>query len=135
MKYFLSFILLVGAVGLILFDHYNAEYWLTPPEKRVDTKWQQEVDKVVRETKRLQTAIYLIKDIELTTTDQQFKDLIDKSKVPFHKANKGKYKLKIQIMPWIEDMEYGYLIQHEFFDETNNKVFEFNADIKIGKLW
>lgn len=135
MKYLLSFLLIVGAGALIAYDQYNLEYWLTPPEKRVDAKWEKEVQKIVRESKRMQTAIYLLKDIEMITTDQQFKDLIDKSKVPFKKAKKGKYLLKIQIMPWIEEMEYGYLIQHELFDETNNKVFEFNSDIKIGKLW
>jgi hypothetical protein len=135
MKYILSFVLILSAGALIAYDQYNLEYWFTPPEQRAEAQWKKEVDKVVRETKKMQTAIYLIKDIQLITTDQQFKDLIDKTKIPFKKAKQGKYTLKIQIMPWIEDMHYGYLIQHEMFDETNNKVMEFNTDIKIGKLW
>lgn len=135
MKYIFSFILILCAAGLIAYDQLSLDYWLTPPEQRVDIKWKQEVTKVVRSSKKMQTAIYLIKSIEMVTTDQQFKDLIDKSKVPFKKANKGKYVLKIQIMPWILDMKYGYLIQHELFDETNNKVYEFNSDIEIGRLW
>lgn len=135
MKYFVSFILILCASALIAYDQLSLEYWFTPPEQRVDSKWKSEVEKAVRKSKQMQTAIYLIKSIEMSTTDQQFKDLIDKSKIPFKKANKGKYDLKIQIMPWILDMKYGYLIQHELFDETNNKIYEFNTDIEIGKLW
>lgn len=135
MKYILSFVLFLAAAGLIAYDQYNLEYWLTPPEKRAEVKWQKEVDKMVKQSKKMQTAIYLIKSIEMITTDQQFKELIDKSKIPFQKANKGKYDLKIQIMPWVEDMKYGYVIQHELFDETTNKVFEFSSNVEIGRLW
>lgn len=135
MKYVLSFILFLAAGGLIVYDQYNLEYWTTPPEQRAAMKWKAEVDKMLKVSKKLQTAIYLIKSIEMTTTDQDFKDLIDKTKSPFKKANKGKYDLKLQFMPYVEDMKYGYLIQHEFFDESNNKVIEFTSMIEIGKLW
>lgn len=135
MKYILSFLLFLSAGALIAYDQLHLEYWMTPPEKRAEVKWQKEVDKMIKQSKKMQTAVYLIKSIELTTTDGQFKELIDKSKVPFKKANKGKYDLKIQIMPWIEEMKYGYVIQHELFDETNNKVFEFSSNIEIGKMW
>ncbi len=135
MKYLISFILFLCASGLIAYDQLNLGYWSMAPEKRVDQKWQKEVQKAVSSSKKLQTALFLIKSIETTTTDQQFKDLIDKSKLPFTKAQQGKYDLKIQILPWILDMKYGYLIQHELFDEANNKVYEFNSDIEIGRLW
>jgi hypothetical protein len=135
MKYLLSFILFLAAGALIAYDQFHLEYWMTPPEKRAESKWKSEIEKTLKVSKKLQTAIYLIKSIEMTTTDQQFKDLIDKSKSPFKKANNGKYDLKLQFMPWIEEMKYGYLIQHEFFDETGNKVIEFTSNVEIGKLW
>lgn len=135
MKYFASFVLLFSAAALITYEQMNLKYWLTSPEERVNTKWKQDIENTVRVSKKLNTAIHLIKKIELTVTDSQFQSLITKSKIPFKKTDNGKYTLKIQVMPWIEDMNYGYLIQHEFFDETQNKVFEFNSNIDIGKLW
>ncbi len=138
MKYFVGFIFLIAAIGLVglhYYEQYDVEYWMTAPELRVEKKWKAELAKSLKHDKKLQTAIYLISDIEMTTTDQDFKDLIDKSKPPFKKAKNGKYVLKIQYMPWIEEMKYGYLIQHEFFDETDNKVNEFTYNIEIGRLW
>lgn len=138
MKYFISFLLFLGATGLVglhFYEKYDGEYWMTPPEQRAEMKWKAEIQKMLKFDKKLQTAIYLLSEIEMTTTDQSFKDLIDKTKSPFKKAKQGKYVLKIQFMPWIEDMKYGYLIQHEFFDETDNKVNEFTSNVEIGRLW
>lgn len=138
MKYIIGFLFILGALGLTglhFYEKYDVEYWITAPEKRVDQKWKAELTKMLKFDKKLQTGIHLLSDIQMTTTDQDFKDLIDKSKPPFKKAKNGKYVLKLQFMPWIEDMKYGYLIQHEFFDETDNKVNEFTFNIEIGRLW
>ena len=77
----------------------------------------------------------LLSKIDQSTTDQQFKEMIDQTPSPFKVVQKGKYTLKLQFMPWIEEMKYGYLIQHELFDANGNKVSEFNVNIDIGKLW
>jgi hypothetical protein len=135
MKYFLSFLLLLCAGGLIAFDHFNVSYWMLAPEKRVDMKWAYEVEKVEAKSPEIKTALLLLKDWKMATTDQQFKVLIDKSHAPFRKATKGGYTMEIQIMPWIEDMKYGYMIQHELFDSQNNKIKEFTVNFDIGYLW
>jgi hypothetical protein len=135
MKILFGFLLIALSAGMLAYDHYNISYWRTPPGIRASQKWQEEVDKVTAKSARLKTSLQLLKTIEMTTTDQQFKDMIDQTKKPFHQVQKGSYILKIQIMPWIEDMKYGYLIQHDLFDSTNNKVSEFNVNVDIGRLW
>lgn len=135
MRVLLAFLLFVLAGAVIAYDHYDIAYWRTPPEVRADQKWAREIAKVKSKSKKISKELQLLNKIELVTTDQQFKDLIDKSHPPFKKTNKGNYVLKVQIMPFMEDMKYGYLIQHEIFDQTENKVTEFNINIDIGYLW
>ncbi len=135
MRILLGLSLFACAGAFIAYDHFDLAYWRTPPEVRVDQKWSAEIKKIMSKSKKISKELQLLKDFDMVTTDQQFKDLIDKSHPPFKKTFKGTYILKIQIMPFIEDMKYGYLIQHEVFDKDNNKVDEFNINIDIGFLW
>lgn len=135
MKVLLSFLLFVGAGSLVAYEYFNLSYWRMEPAARVDLKWNREIEKLEAKSAKLKTALLLLKEWKMTTTDQQFKDMIDQSHPPFRQATQGRYTLEIQIMPWIEDMKYGYLIQHELFDSNKNKVDEFNINIDIGYLW
>ncbi len=98
-------------------------------------KWKKEVAKNVSKSKTLQTTLPSLRKIDQTTTDQQFKEMIDATISPFKVTPGGNYLLKLQFMPWMEDMKYGYVIQHEVFDISGNKVSEFNVNIEIGRLW
>jgi len=135
MRVLLAFLLIVAALGVIAYDHYDLEYWRTPPAVRAQQKWESEVKNIISKSKKTALQLDIIKDIQMTTTDQQFKDMIDATKIPFHRSLKGVYTLKIQVMPWIEEMKYGYLIQHEVFEANGNKINEFNINVDIGRLW
>lgn len=135
MKIVFGFLLIVFASALVAYEHYNLSYWQTPPNVRASQKWKTEIEKITKKSNPLKTALLLLSKIEQTTTDQQFKDMIDQTASPFKTVQKGTYTLKLQFMPWIEEMKYGYLIQHELFDSKGNKVSEFNVNIDIGKLW
>ena len=135
MKFILGFFLIVFASALVAYDQLNISYWQKAPEVRASEKWKREVKRVSDQNNKLKTALLLLAKIDQTTTDQQFKEMIDRTPSPFKTVQKGKYILKLQFMPWIEDMKYGYLIQHELFDSNENKVSEFNINVDIGKLW
>jgi hypothetical protein len=135
MKILFGFLLIVLAGAIVAYEHFDISYWQTPPAVRASNQWKIEVEKVTNKSKQLKTALQLIKKIEQKTTDQQFKDMIDATTSPFRTVNNGTYDLKLQFMPWIEDMKYGYLIQHELFDSKGNKVSEFNVNVDIGRLW
>lgn len=135
MKFVFGFLLVVFASGLMSYEYFNLSYWQQAPSSRASEKWKSEIEKIFAKNAKLKTALLLLAKIEQTTTDQQFKEMIDATRSPFKIVNKGSYILKLQFMPWIEDMKYGYLIQHELFDLQGNKVSEFNVNIDIGKLW
>lgn len=135
MKILFGFILIQLAVLLAAYEHFHIGEWLVPPAARAAKKWKSEVVKNMSKSKTLQASLPSLYKIEQTTTDQQFKDMIDATASPFHIAAGGNYLLKLQFMPWMEDMKYGYVIQHEVFDVTGNKVSEFNVNIDIGRLW
>ncbi len=135
MKFIFGFFLIVFATALVAYDQFNISYWQKAPEIRAGEKWKYEIQKVSAQNAKLKTALLLLAKIDQTTTDQQFKEMIDKTPSPFKATPKGKYSLKLQFMPWIEEMKYGYLIQHELFDSNGNKVSEFNVNVDIGKLW
>lgn len=135
MKLLFGFILIQIAVLLAVYEHFHLGELLTPPAARAAKKWKSEVEKNVNKSKTLQTSLSSLNKIEQTTTDQQFKDMIDATASPFKIAGGGNYLLKLQFMPWMEDMKYGYIIQHEIFDISGNKISEFNVNIEIGRLW
>ena len=135
MKFVFGFFLIVFASGLIGYEYLNISYWQKSPSTRASEKWKSEIEKISTKNGKLKTALLLLAKIEQTTTDQQFKEMIDATRSPFKSVTQGAYVLKLQFMPWIEDMKYGYLIQHELFDLQGNKVSEFNVNIDIGKLW
>lgn len=135
MKFIIGFFLIAIASGLIAYEQLNLSYWRKAPEIRASEKWKNEIEKISSRNAKLKTALLLLAKIDQSTTDQQFKEMIDQTPSPFKVAQKGKYTLKLQFMPWIEEMKYGYLIQHELFDVSGNKVSEFNVNVDIGKLW
>ena len=135
MKFIIGFFLIAFASALIAYEQLNIAYWQKSPEVRASEKWKSEVDRVSAQNNKLKTALLLLAKIDQNTTDQQFKEMIDRTASPFKVVQKVKYSLKLQFMPWIEEMKYGYLIQHELFDASGNKVSEFNVNVDIGKLW
>jgi hypothetical protein len=135
MRYFLGTLLVIGALGLGAFNFFNVSYWMKKPEVRADAKWALEIEKLNARSPKIKTALLLLKDWQMTTTDQQFKELIDKAHPPFRKVQNGRYFMQLNIMPWMEDMKYGYVIEHEIFDSNKNKAHEFSINIEIGKLW
>ncbi len=136
MRFLIVFFLLSTAAGLLAYEHFNISYWRLSPSKRTELIWKSEIDKITKKSPELRKPLLLLKEIEMTTSDQQFKDLIDQTRSPFSKSLKGSYTLKLQFMPWIENMKYGYLIQHEIYDtNTQNKLKEFTININIGYLW
>lgn len=143
MRVLLGFLLIVGAAGVIAYDQYNIKELIKPPEIRMAEKWQKEVMKEAAKSKQLKTALFLVKESNVTLTEQFFIDLVEKAKAhmakkkmqPFIKTKKGVYKLEIQVMPFIEDMEYGFVIQHSFIDYNGNTQFEFTINVDVGKLW
>ena len=135
MKIIFGFLLIQVSALLAMYEYYHLGQWLTPPPVRASQKWKHEAEKVVRTSKSLQASLSSLGKIEQTTTDQQFKEMIDSTQSPFKVVAGGNYTLKLQFMPWMEDMKYGYVIQHEIFELTGNKIAEFNVNIEIGRLW
>lgn len=135
MKFVFGIFLVVFAGSLVGYEYFDISYWQKAPSARASEKWQNEIEKISAKNAKLKTALLLLAKIEQSTTDQQFKEMIDATRSPFKTVSKGTYVLKLQFMPWIEEMKYGYLIQHELFDLQGNKVSEFNVNIDIGKLW
>lgn len=136
MRIFLAVLLFVAAGSFIAYDYFNIAYWTTPPEKRLMMKWEEEVGKVMGRSKQIRMELQLVKQIEMTITDPQFVEFVDKVKKPYSKSEKGIYLLHVQIIPSIDEMKYGFDIQHEIFDtRDNNKIDEFGFSINVGKLW
>lgn len=143
MRVLLGFLLIVGAAGVIAYDQYNIKELIKPPEIRMSEMWQRQVKMEAAKSKQIKTALFLVKEYNVTLTEQFFIDLVEKSKShmilnkmqPFTKTNKGVYKLEIQVMPFIEEMQYGFVIQHSFIDTNGNTQYEFTINVDVGRLW
>jgi hypothetical protein len=136
MRILLAFLLFVAAGAFITYDYYDVGYWMTPPEQRLSQKWEHEVAKEMKRSKKISKELQLLKEIQMTLTDPNFAGFIEKTKKPYLKSAKGIYLLHVEIIPSIEENVYGFDIQNEIFDtRDNNKVDEFSFTINVGRLW
>jgi len=130
---FLSGILLVIAAGLLLYIKYPVGYYFQPKQDRLYDIWNKDFNKLSQD-KKFADVFKNIGKIEVHFTDPQVATEFERFNIPF-KASKGKpYTLKISVTRWIEKQKYGFVIQHELFDNTDDKIYEFGRTYEVGLI-
>jgi hypothetical protein len=73
--------------------------------------------------------------VEIHFNDPQVAEEFKDFKSPFKINPQGEFVLKISITRWIEPKEYGYVIEHELFDLSEDKINEFGRTYKVGFIF
>ena len=130
---FFSGFVLIAAAAAIAHSQFPLIYYLQPKQDRLYKLWDADLKKL-SEDKNFANVFENVGKIEVHFTDPQVATEFERFNIPF-KKNEGKpYILRISVTRWIEKNEYGFLVQHELFDETDNKVYEFGRTYKVGLI-
>ena len=73
--------------------------------------------------------------VDIHFSDPQVAEEFADFATPFRATNPKGYILKISITRWIDKSEYGYVIQHELFDQDDDKLHEFGRTYKVGYIF
>lgn len=135
MRIALGILLLLGGVGFATYGYYDLEQWRLSPPQRLTERWAQSVVREENRNAKLKTALMLIKDWKVIAPEPYFLDLIQAATPPFRKTPRGAYRMEIELIPWVEEMTYGFIIQHGLIDSQGNLTHEFSINVEVGKVW
>ena len=128
---FLSGFLLVLAASILVFLKSPLPQYLKPKQDRLYQIWKKDFSKL-SEDQKFSAIFNNLAKIEVHFTDPQVAEEFEKFQIPFTSKPGNSYTLKIGITRWIEKSEYGFVIQHELFDQTGDKVYELGRTYKVG---
>lgn len=108
---------------------------MTPKQDRLYQLWNDDFTKL-RQDKKFGKVFSNLSKVEIHFTDPQVAEEFSEFQTPFKpKDPLNGLVLKISITRWIEAHEYGFVIQHELFDQEDDKVYEFGRTYKVGLIF
>lgn len=131
---FLSGLLLIAAAALLAYTASPIQYYFQPKQQRLVNTWQADLNHL-KQDPQLNKVFNQIAQVELHFTDPQVAEEFKNLTPPIQETTSHGYILKISITRWIEASEYGYVIQHEFFDQNQDKLHEFGRTYRIGLIF
>ena len=130
MRFIVGLFFILAAVGLVSFAS-PLSFYLKPKQERLVKLWQQDIAKL-QSNAEFSQAFSNLSGIEIYFTEPEVADEFENFPTPFSTQAGGTYLLKVSITRWIEPRHYGFVVQHELFDQNDNKVFEFGRTYRIG---
>ena len=130
MKLFLGLFFMCLA-GAVFYAKGPVTYYTTPKQLRLSQLWDKDIQQLSQD-QQFQEIFADLANIELHFTDPQVAEEFENLKAPFQTNAAGQRTLKVSITRWIEERDYGFIVQHELFSLDGNKVYEFGRTYKVG---
>ena len=122
-RFILGFLLIASSFS-ILYSHFPVDQYLKPKQVRLYNDWQKDISKL-SQNQQFADMLSQISNVEIHFTDPDIAEEFDDFRAPFKEDKTQSYLLKISITRWIDQNRYGFVVQHELFDDTENKIYEF----------
>ena len=124
----------MGAAGLLIFLSPQVQFYMKPRHQRLYNLWKSDIDRL-QQNADFKKLMLNIDDVELGFSDPQVSEELDLLQVPIKKTQGTNLHMKVEVIRWIDKNDYGYVLQHEIFDSTENKIYEFGRTYKVGIIW
>ncbi len=131
---FLLGFLLIAAAGGVFYSQGPIQYYMKPKQDRLYSLWKEDIDKL-SENQKFAEVFQNVGKVEVHFTDPQVATEFERFNTPFLPSKGKPLILKISVTRWIEADSYGYVVQHELFDETEDKIYEFGRTYKVGLIF
>jgi hypothetical protein len=133
MSRFLLGLVFIVAAGGLLYSQFPLAYYLQPKQDRLLGHWKSDI-KTLSQNQEFAKIFKKVGKVEVHFTDPQVATEFERFHTPFSPVEGQPLILRISVTRWIEKREYGFLVQHELFDETDDKIYEFGRIYKIGLI-
>ncbi|MCB0377940.1 MAG: hypothetical protein KDD33_05550 [Bdellovibrionales bacterium] len=127
-------LIVICAFGLIAYSSPQVQFFTKPKHQRLYKLWKADMDNLAKKDEFKKLFLNIGK-IEFEFPDPQVAEELGDLGSPFVKRDGANYVLKIEIIRWIHGNRYGYVIQHNIFDLSDDKLFEFGRTYKVGWIW
>ncbi len=135
MSRFFSGLFLITLAIVVVLGASPIRYYTTPKQERLYDLWKQDFKKLSQDPKFGKVFNNLSK-VEVHFTDPQVAEEFSEFQTPFTESRGQQgFILKISITRWMEAKEYGFVIQHELFDQSEDKIYEFGRTYKVGLIF
>lgn len=132
-RFIIGLALILSAFGLIYLKS-PVGFYLKPKQERLYILWKKDFNELSKNPKFAKIFTQLGK-VEVHFTDPQVATEFEQFNTPFIPNEGSPYILKISVTRWIEKTEYGFVVQHELFDQTEDKIYEFGRTYKVGYIF
>ncbi|NQZ18128.1 MAG: hypothetical protein HRT44_02550 [Bdellovibrionales bacterium] len=122
------------AAGLILFMSPPVQFYKQTPSQRLGSLWSNDIARL-KQQDDFNKMLVNVGEVELSFTDPQVEDELSDLKSAIKVTKGASLKIRVDVIRWISGNRYGYVLQHDVFDSTDDKVFEFGRTYKVGFIW
>ncbi len=123
------------AVFLITAHLLRVEYWLSPPNEKFQQSWREDIQ-LLEKSKNLPAQWQEIGEVYLRSDNSPAQEWITTKANPIKTNSKGKYKLDVFVIHWIEGYRYGAIVQYSLVDlTTDNTIWELGRTFKLGIVY
>ena len=131
---FLSGFVLIFSALTLLYAKSPLKFYMKPKQERLYQLWNKDFQELTKDKKFAKVFSQLGK-VEIHFTDPQVANEFEEFKTPFHTKASHPYFLKVSITRWIEHNRYGFIVQHELFDSSEDKIYEFGRTYTVGLIF
>lgn len=132
-RFIVGFLLIASAFFLVS-KSPKVQFYMNPPEQRLFLLWQKDIEKLYKDEKFKKAFKYIAK-VEIHFTDPDVAEEFSNFKSPFKTGGSSGYILRVNVTRWIQKNQYGFVIQHDIFDQNEDKVYEFGRTYQVGFIF
>ncbi len=131
---FIFGLLLIAGACLLVFKSPQVQFYIKPKHQRLFVLWKKDIQKLYQD-EEFKKAFKHIAKVEIHFTDPDVAEEFSDFKSPFKVGDPMGYVLKLNITRWIQKNQYGFVIQHEIFDQNEDKIYEFGRTYQVGFIF
>jgi hypothetical protein len=129
----IAFAVLALAVGSYHF--FRIGFWLLKPAEKMASAWSDDI-RLLEKSRKLPKEWNQIREVSIRADNSSIQEWLKELRPPIHRDPKGKYRLDIFLVFWIEGYRYGTVVQYYLVDLQNeNTIWEDGRTFKLGIVY
>lgn len=134
----LGIILIVLSVTALLvagFYFMRINFWVAPPAQKMSVAWADDI-RLLEKSGKLPKQWAEIREVSIKADNSTIQEWLKELHPPIQRNPKGKFRLDVFLVFWIDGYRYGTVVQYHLVDLTNeNTVWEDGRTFKLGAVY
>jgi hypothetical protein len=128
-------ILAVFVLGAGGYHFLRIRFWLSTPAEKMATTWTEDI-RLLERSGKLPKEWSQIREVSIRADNSTIQDWLRELHPPIKKDPKGRFRLDVFLVFWIEGIRYGTVVQYHLVDlQTENTVWEDGRTFRLGLVY